>query len=131
LLGIFDVSMPLVYGEVRDKAYYRLLKEIESGGHTRELNQKYSKFLPSAVSTEQRKDVVETVISSPQVRAVPSLSATSASTTLPVKPGDALSNPLWDFQLRTWTVLRWNSVHLQFFYSKWDHGMRPVGKLGK
>jgi hypothetical protein len=131
LLGIFDVSMPLVYGEGRDKAYYRLLKEIESGGHTRELNQKYSKFLPSAVSTEQRNGVVEAVISSPQVRAVPSLSATSASTSLPVKPVDAASDPVWDSHLSTWTVLRRSSKFQLYFRSHWDHGMRTVGKLGK
>jgi hypothetical protein len=29
LLGIFDVSMPLIYGEGKDKAYIRLWEEIE------------------------------------------------------------------------------------------------------
>ena len=29
LLGIFDVSMPLIYGEGREKAFKRLQKEIE------------------------------------------------------------------------------------------------------
>jgi hypothetical protein len=47
LLGIFDISMPLVYGEGRDKAYHRLLTEIEASGQTRKLNEKYRQYLAS------------------------------------------------------------------------------------
>ena len=35
LLGIFDVSMPLVYGEGYDKAMRRLLREIEDSGQNK------------------------------------------------------------------------------------------------
>jgi hypothetical protein len=109
LLGIFDVSMPLVYGEGRDKAYYRLLKEIESGGHTRELNQKYSKFLQAPVSMDQRKDVVETVTSSPLMWDLPGLPATSASIPPPVITKTIVSNKKWDSYQGTWTAREWNS----------------------
>jgi len=32
-LGIFDVSMPLIYGEGREKAVVRLRKEINEGSN--------------------------------------------------------------------------------------------------
>lgn len=33
LLGLFNVSMPLIYGEGEDKAFHRLQKEIHGGKH--------------------------------------------------------------------------------------------------
>jgi hypothetical protein len=35
LLGIFNVSMSLIYGEGKDKAYKRLWEEIKKGSHGR------------------------------------------------------------------------------------------------
>jgi hypothetical protein len=35
LLGIFDISMPLVYGEGYDKAMKRLLREVEESTHSK------------------------------------------------------------------------------------------------
>jgi hypothetical protein len=57
LLGIFDVSMPLVYGEGKDKAYGRLLYEVESSGQTQQVFQRCSQFLPSIESPDLAKAV--------------------------------------------------------------------------
>lgn len=50
MMGIFDVSMPLIYGEGRLKAYHRLFTEIRLSGETRQLNEKYSQYLTSKKS---------------------------------------------------------------------------------
>lgn len=39
LLGLFNVSMPLIYGEGEDKAFRRLQKEIHGGKHPSLLTQ--------------------------------------------------------------------------------------------
>lgn len=44
LLGIFDVSMPLVYGEGYDKAMKRLLREIEESGQNK--TKPLSEYIP-------------------------------------------------------------------------------------
>ena len=62
LLGIFDIHMPLLYGEGREKALARLRKEIRSSAQTDEENREYVqqshllKALPSSTVPFRRDD---------------------------------------------------------------------------
>ncbi|KAH3968916.1 hypothetical protein HBI65_119520 [Parastagonospora nodorum] len=101
LLGIFDVSMPLVYGEGKDKAYYRLLHEIESSGH-RQMFRKYSQYLPS----EDLPDVGKALGTelAPTIRMADSTLSSS----------DAKGKQMeqnWDSDRKEWIQMHWSSEY--------------------
>jgi len=49
MLGIFGVTMPLVYGEGSSSAYYRLLNEVETKAQ-REISPEYTDYLPASAT---------------------------------------------------------------------------------
>lgn len=100
LLGIFDVSMPLIYGEGRKKAYHRLLTEIESFGQTRELSQKYSQYLPSTES-----------------------SGTIASMSSHHQPMGQRMELVWDSELQRWTQVHWSSQYQRHYRKHYIEGV--------
>jgi len=116
LLGIFDVSMPLVYGEGKEKAYYRLLHEIESSNH-RQTYRKYSQYLPSEDLPDVEKALGTEL--APTIRMVDSTLSRS----------DARGKPMeqyWDADRKEWIQMHWSSEygrHYRKRYVRGTHGM--------
>jgi len=114
LLGIFDVSMPLIYGEGRDKAYGRLLYEVESSGQTSKVYQRYSQYLPFTESPDLGKALGKAIDPTPETH-------TSMST--PQQPPGQEMVPSWDDDLKRYIQVHWSEQYQRHYRRHYVEGM--------
>jgi hypothetical protein len=130
LLGIFDVSMPLIYGEGEDKAYHRLLYEVENSTQTGRLNQKYSQYLPSSGSRGREKASKKIADPAPETPAILPLEGTqghSLGNEPPARPpktprsGDD-ARDVYELVSDVWTRQTWSDRYERFYTELYVEG---------
>jgi hypothetical protein len=114
LLGVFDVSMPLIYGEGRDRAYNRLFREIESSGRTRSVDPRYAGYLPS----EEPRDLGKALGTAADGSA--SAAASSSGSHLTIGQG---TGQTWDANSQRWTQIQWSSQYQRHYRNQYTEGM--------
>jgi hypothetical protein len=128
LLGIFGCSMPLIYGEGKKNAYYRLLQEVESSGG-REINARYINFLPSddppslepqpGMSSSPKQNSREGKAKQSSSQPDPSTSVSSSH----APEGDKETKQMWDAERQHWIQRRWNPEIKMFYRIQYAEGM--------
>lgn len=112
LLGIFEVSMPPVYGEGIEKAYIRLLKEVESD-NSLQVHEKYSQYLPSTATPGHEEMGV------PTLHITPGYTHAHRSETI-----EQNSQAYWDAGSGTWLQTHWSEEHQRHYRKQFIPGMR-------
>ncbi|KAL6706174.1 hypothetical protein ACN47E_006090 [Coniothyrium glycines] len=107
MLGIFNVSMPIIYGEGRTKAYNRLFEAIDHEARNRQLDSRYSKYLPSAEQPDLQTELAsrERPIGDPQV-SIPAFSSQRDS----LREGVA-----WDASHQRWLQTCWSDRYQRHY----------------
>jgi hypothetical protein len=116
LLGIFGVSMPLIYGEGRTKAYHRLYKEVDqrSSGLYDEFDSRYGQLLPSTDPSDLGK-AVGTIVG-----------ATPETTTMLPSSEQSIGQELqqtWDSAQQKWIQMQWSSQYQRHYRQHHVEGM--------
>ncbi|KAH7077543.1 heterokaryon incompatibility protein-domain-containing protein [Paraphoma chrysanthemicola] len=114
LLGIFGVSMPLVYGEGRDNAYNRLLTAVISASQSRELVQRYGSYLPST----ERPSLAKNVGKPPDV---PGTMIGPSSPPQDQATGREMEQT-WDQELETWVQKVWSPRYQRYHWNRYENG---------